>query len=151
MAAEWMETQRGIVTEDDIDYNRHMSVKAYFPKFDDAAFFLIRSSGLFYGDLHARNVALATVLHKIRYLAELNEGDPYNIESALISIGRRSVRYVQKMNNLRTGNLAASFDTIESLFDFVERKSVPWPDDLRAEVQGRIVDMSEEDKAHFDG
>lgn len=114
MAAEWMETQRGIVTEDDIDFNRHMSVKSYFPKFDDAAFFLIRNSGLFYGDLQPRNIGLATVLHKIQYLAELSEGDPYNIESAFVSIGRRSLRYVQKMNNLRTGHLAASFDTIEA-------------------------------------
>ncbi len=151
MAAEWMETQRGIVTEDDIDFNRHMSVKSYFPKFDDAAFFLIRNSGLFYGDLQPRNIGLATVLHKIRYLAELSEGDPYNIESAFVSIGRRSLRYVQKMNNLRTGHLAASFDTIEALFDFTERKSIPWPDDLRAEVESRIVALSEADKAHFDG
>ena len=65
--------------------------------------------------------------------------------------GRRSVRYVQKMTNLRTEDLAASFDTIEALFDFTVRKSIPWPDDLRAEVESRIVEMSEEDKAHFDG
>ena len=55
------------------------------------------------------------------------------------------------MNNLRTGHLAASFDTIEALFDFTERKSIPWPDDLRAEVESRIVALSEADKAHFDG
>lgn len=151
MAAQWMETQRGIVTEDDIDFNRHMSVKSYYPKFDDAAFFLIRNSGLYYGDLRARNIGLATVLHKIRYLAELNEGDPYTIESAFVSIGRRSLRYIQKMNNLRTGDLAASFDTVEVLFDFTERKSTPWPDDLRAEVESRIVELGEEDKAFFDG
>ena len=78
----WMETQRAIVTEDDCDFNKHMSVKGYFRMFDDAAFYLLSSAGLFYGNLHARNLALATVVQRIRYLAELAESDRYVIESA---------------------------------------------------------------------
>ena len=150
MAAAWMETQRGIVAEDDLDFNGHMSAKSYFPRFYDAGGVLSRSTGLFYGDLEKRNIGLVTVIHKIRYLAELSEGDPFIIESAFVSIGRRSLRYVQKMNNARTGDLAASFDTVEALFDFTERKSTPWPDDLRAGVESRIVELSQDDKARFD-
>ena len=150
MTAEWMETQRGIVAEDDIDFNGHMSVKSYLPKFYDSGGVLCRCTGLFYGDLEQRNIGLATVLHNIRYLAELSEGDPYMIESAFVSIGRSSLRYVQKMHNLRTGALAASFDTVEALFDFTKRKSTPWPDDLRAGVESRIVELSQEDEARFD-
>ena len=147
----WMETQRAIVTEDDCDFNKHMSVKGYFRMFDDAAFYLLSSAGLFYGNLHARNLALATVVQRIRYLAELAEGDRYVIESAYARIGRRSLRYLHKMLKVETGEVSAAFDATEALFDFTARKSVPWPDELRAGVEPRIIELTEEDKALFEG
>ena len=151
MNAGWAECQRGIVTEDDIDFNRHMSVKDYFPKFERACFYLVSQVGLYYGDLHACGLSMATVRHRLRYLAEMVEGDPFVIEGAFVRIGRTSARYVFKMINLRAKALAASCDVVEVLFDMEERKAVPWPDDLRAGIEDRLTALEGDDKDLFDG
>jgi acyl-CoA thioesterase FadM len=141
MTAGWMETRRGVVTENEINFIGHMAAEAYFPKFYHSGGVLCRVTGLYYGDLEKWNIGVVAVIHKIRYLAELRAGDPYAIQRAFVSIGQRSLRYLEKMNNLRTGDLAAAFDTVEALLDFRNRRSTPWPDDLRAGVESRIVEL----------
>lgn len=94
--AGWMETRRGVVTENEIDSNGHMAAKAYFPKFYHSGGVLCRATGLYYGDLEKWNIGLVAVIHKIRYLAELRAGDTYAIQSAFVSIGQRSLRYLGK-------------------------------------------------------
>lgn len=145
----WIEVLRGIVTERHIDFNKHVSVVAYFGLFDDGATYMLRRANMHYVDIHPRNLGIVTVKHVVRYLDEMLEGDPYVMMGAYTRMGRSSLRYLQKMYNERTGEIAATLDTIEAMIDFTARRSTAIPDDIRAHVEPMLVGMTDEDRALF--
>jgi acyl-CoA thioester hydrolase len=147
----WVETERGIVGLEDCDANRHMTVTAYFAKFGQASAYLVALAGLYYNDLVERGYGLGTVVNTLRYRRELVDGDRYVIESAYVRLGNSSTRQVHKMIDLATGELAASSDSVEALFDFKTRKATPLTAEMRAGVKSLMVELSDADRAWFDG
>lgn len=149
--AQWVETERGIVGLEDCDANRHMNVTAYFARFAQASGYLMKLAGLYYNHIVEQGYGLGTVVNTLRYRAELVDGDRYTIESAFVRLGNTSFRYVHKMIDSATGEMAASSDTIEALFDLGTRKSTPFTDEMRVRVEPLIVELSDADRAWFDG
>lgn len=145
----WIEVQRGIVTERHIDFNKHVSVVAFFALFDDGATYMLERAGIHYRDIHLRNLGIVTVRHVVRYLDELVEGDRFFMLGAYVRMGRSSLRYLQKMYNERTGTISATLDTIETMIDFTVRRSTPLPDDIRAHIGGMLVEMTDEERELF--
>lgn len=149
--AQWVETERGIVGLQDCDANRHMTVTAYFEKFGQASAYLVALAGIYYNDVVERGYGLGTVVNTLRYPAELVDGDRYVIESAFVRLGNTSIRYIHKMIDSRTGELAASSDSVEALFDFKTRKSTPLTAEMRAGIEPLVVELSDADREWFGG
>ena len=147
--AEWREVYRDIVTAEDCDANRHMSVLAYFPRFDDSVFAMMVAAGLSREAMLRRNLSAAAVVHDIRYLAELAQGARYVIEGAYIALGRASFRIGLRMREADAGTLVATFTSIETMFDFTARKSAPVPADWRAAIGSLLVRLGEDEAAHY--
>ncbi len=147
--SQWIETHRGIVRPEDCDVNSHMNVKGYFDRFGFAAGYLLKGAGLYYSDVVRSGVGVGTVSNTIRYRRELVDGDPFVIVSAFVRLGRSSFRHVHKMIGESDGELAASSDLTEVLFDLRARASTPLRDEMRAGVEARLVTLSEEDARWF--
>ncbi len=147
--AQWVETIRGIVSPEDCDVNGHMNVKGYFEQFGEASGYLLKMVGLYYSDVVKIGFGMGTIINTIRYRAELVDGDPYLIQSAFVRIGRSSVRYVHKMTNISTGELSASSDHTEALFDLEARASVALNDEMRAALEPMLVILEGEDADWF--
>ena len=145
----WTETQRGIVRPEDCDVNRHMNVRGYFDCFGSASAYLLKQAGLYYGDVVAWGYGVGTVANTIRYRRELVDGDAYVIESAFLRVGRSSFRHVHKMTRVSDGELAATSDLTEVLFDLRVRASTPLTGEMRAGIEARLVTLSEEDARCF--
>ncbi len=75
----------------------------------------------------------------------------YVIESAFVRLGNTSIRYIHKMIDSRTGELAASSDSVEALFDFKTRKSTPLTAEMRAGIEPLVVELSDADREWFGG
>ena len=149
--ADWIETQRGVVVETDCDVNRHMNVLGYFTRLGQSSGYLLSLAGLYYSDLVEQGYGLGSVINTTRYNRELLDGNRYVIESAFVRLGNSSIRYVHKMTNEGTGELSASSDTVEVLFDMTARASTPWPADMRARFEPMLVTLSGADREWFDG
>ena len=145
----WTETHRGIVRPEDCDVNRHMNVKGYFDRFGSASGYLLKQAGLYYSDVVELGHGVGTVSNTIRYRRELVDGDAYVIESAFVRLGRSSFRHVHKMTRVSDGELSASSDMTEVLFDLRARASAPLSEEMRAGVEARLVTLSEEDARWF--
>ena len=146
---QWIETHRGIVRPEDCDVNSHMNVKGYFDRFGVASAYLLKQSGLYYGDVVRSGYGVGTVANTIRYRRELVDGDTYVIKSAFVRLGRSSFRHVHKMVRESDGELSASSDMTEVLFDLRARASTPLPEETRAGVEARLVTLSDEDAQWF--
>lgn len=145
----WIETQRGIVGPEDCDVNRHMNVRGYFERFDNASGYLLKQVGLYYGEVAATGRGVGTVVNTIRYHRELVDGDAYVIESAFVRLGRSSFRHVHKMIDVQRGALSASSDLTEVLFSLASRASVPLDGGMRARIETMRVTLSGEEERRF--
>ena len=145
----WTETHRGIVRPEDCDVNRHMNVKGYFDRFGSASGYLLKLAGLYYSDVVRSGHGVGTVANTIRYRRELVDGDAYVIRSAFLRLGRSSFRYAHKMIRVSDGELSASSDMTEVLFDLCARASASLSAEMRAGVEAKLVTLSEEDARWF--
>lgn len=146
---QWTETHRGIVCPEDCDVNDHMNVKGYFDRFGIASAYLLKQAGLYYSDVVRSGRGVGTVSNTIRYRRELVDGDTCVIMSAFVRLGRSSFRHVHKMMRESDGELSASSDLTEVLFDLRERASTPLSEEMRAGIEARLVTLSEEDARWF--
>ena len=147
--SQWIETHRGIVRPEDCDVNHHMNVRGYFERFGIASGYLLKQVGLYYSDVVRLGYGVGAVSNTIRYRRELVDGDTYAIASAFVRLGRSSFRYVHKMLRESDGELSASSDYTEVLFDLRARASTPRPEEMRARLEARLVTLSEEDARWF--
>ena len=126
-----------------------MNVKGYFEQFGEASGYLLKCAGLYYSDVVKIGFGMGTIINTIRYRSELVDGDPYVITSAFVRIGRSSVRYVHKMVNVTSGELSASSDHTEALFDLEARTSVALNAHMRAAVEAMLINLEGEDAEWF--
>jgi acyl-CoA thioester hydrolase len=116
-----------------------MNVQHYVGMFDQAGFHLFAAIGASFEDGAERGETLVDVQHTIQYKAEQRVGSLIRIESAFTRIGTKSVTFLHKMFNCRTGALAATSEVVEVYFDLEARTSLPIPDGLRAKIEPRVV------------
>ena len=145
----WTETHRGIVLPEDCDVNEHMNVKGYFDRFGIAAGYLLKHAGLYYGDVVRSGYGVGTVANTIRYRREVVDGDTFVIVSAFVRLGRSSFRHVHKMMREHDGELSATSDLTEVLFDLRARVSAPLSEAMRAGIEAGLVTLSAEDARWF--
>ena len=70
---------------------------------------------------------------------EARAGDLVVIKSALTRLGTKSLTYTQRMTNAETGDLLATQDAVEVIFDPKQRKAAKMPAVLRENLEGALV------------
>lgn len=142
-------TYKGAAMTWECDSNRHMNVMYYINKFELAG----RSFNLEMGtaDMVADNLNMGIVVleQQIRYLKEVFEDDWLHIESSLMDIGNKAFTVFHEMYRTRTKEKVSTMKAVVVLFDKVNRKALPFPNDLKKELLPFINHPEDSNQAPF--
>jgi acyl-CoA thioester hydrolase len=117
------------------DHMGHMNVMWYVGKFDEATWHLFAQIGLTPSTLREGRHGMAAVQQNIAYKRELMAGDIVEVESRILDIRERVIRFQHEMRNAESGELAASCEITAVHMDRQLRKSCAFPDAIRAAAQ----------------
>ena len=136
-----MELSRAVVHPWHHDHFGHMNVRHYAPFFDDASYHLWTRIGIPYSVMQERHgVHCVTASATTSFLRELTAGDLIVIDGALVRLGAKSVGFRLRMHHADTGQLHATYDMVEVVFDPKTRRSTQMPAELRAALEPHLVD-----------
>ena len=128
----WRELLRGVVHPWHHDQFGHMNVRWYAHFFDDAAFHIWPEIGISLQTLE-REYGVHTVSARAttNFIKELRAGDLIRIDGGVTRLGSKSVTFTLRMHHVDTGEVHATYDTVEVFFDPQTRKSAPIPVPVR--------------------
>lgn len=139
--ADRLELLRGVVHPWHLDHFGHMNVRHYAPFFDDAAYHLWTQIGLPYSQMIAEHgVHCVTASAKTTFVKELVAGDLIAVDGAVTRIGGKSAGFRLRMLHADRGDVRATYDLVEVVFDPGTRTSAPMPDAVRRALEGHLVD-----------
>jgi acyl-CoA thioester hydrolase len=124
-------TYRGTVYPWQCDHVGHMNIMWYVGKFDEANWNFFARLGLTPSYLRESGRGMAGVQQNIAYKHELFAGDIVEVQSRLLEIRDRSIRFLHEMRNAETGKIAATCEITAVHLDREAHKSVPLPPPIR--------------------
>jgi len=131
-------TYRGTVYPWHCDQVGHMNVMWYVGKFDEATWNLFASIGLTPSYFRDNPRGMAAVQQNISYRRELLPGDVIEVDSRLLEIREKVIRYEHQMRNTETGEVAAICELTAVHLDRDKRRACPFPRAVRAAASKQI-------------
>ena len=142
--ADLIVTYRGVVYPWHCDHIGHMNVMWYVGKFDEATWHLLASIGLTPAYLREQNRGMVAVHQEIDYKRELVAGDLLVVQSGVLEIRDKVIRFFHEMRNVETGEIAAITRLTGVHIDAQTRKSCPFPPEIVARGRAAMVDRGTE-------
>jgi carnitine 3-dehydrogenase len=111
------------------DYNGHMSESVYLLVFGDSSDAFFRFFGVDEA-YRARGFSLYTVDTRIRYLAEVSEGDPLNLALELLDLDAKRLHLFHRMRLGDAGTEVAVAEQVLLHVDARAQRSAPFPPEI---------------------
>lgn len=108
-----------------------MNIMWYVGKFDEANWNLFARIGLTPTYLRESGRGMAAVQQNISYKRELLAGDIVEVNSTLLEIREKSIRFVHEMRNAETGEVAAICEITGVHMDRQARRSAAFAEAIR--------------------
>ncbi|MFO1096950.1 MAG: thioesterase family protein [Xanthobacteraceae bacterium] len=121
------------------DHVGHMNVMWYVGKFDEATWTFFHHLGVTPTYLRQANRGMAAVQQTIQYRKELMAGDVLRVESQLLDMRDKVVRFVHIMMNVEEETPAAICELTGVHMDTAMRKSTPFPPAIREKAAALIA------------
>jgi acyl-CoA thioester hydrolase len=117
-----------------IDYNGHLNMAYYNVMFDRAIdeFWLVLGIGPSYKK--TRNGSTFTAECHVRYLREIHLGQPVQVSVTLIAADDKRLHTFEELRHADEGWLSATSENMTLHIDMGERKTAPFPPDIRATI-----------------
>jgi acyl-CoA thioester hydrolase len=126
-----VEVWRGSVAAWECDQMGHMNVRFYVARAMEGLVELAARLGL-PGAFHAHAEATLIVRdHHVRFLREARSGDPLVMRAGILEMEDDRVRFAQLLFHARSGELAASIQTLAVHATAREQRSFAWPKRVR--------------------
>ncbi len=136
-----LELLRAVIHPWHHDHFGHMNVRHYAPFFDDATYHMWTALGLAYRDMQEiHGVHTVTGQATTRFVKELQAGDLIVIDGVVARLGTKSCAFHLRMLHADTGDLHATCDVIEVVFDPKARRSAEMPQAMRAKLAAHLVE-----------
>ncbi len=133
-------TYRGTVYPWQCDHMGHMNVMWYVSKFDEATWHVFARVGLTPSFLRQHDCGMAGVQQNISYKRELRAGDIVAIQSGILEMREKVIRFFHEMRNEETGEISAVTVLTAVHMDTRTRKSCPFPEEILAAGRQMIVE-----------
>lgn len=125
-----MITYRGVVYPWHCDHMGHMNIMWYTGKFDEAAWNFFASIGITASYIREQKRGMAAVEMNIQYKKELVAGDVVIIQTQLLEIREKVLRFKNELINVEKNDVAAIGEFTGVHIDLVARKAVPFSQDI---------------------
>lgn len=123
-------TSLGVVYPWQCDHMGHMNVMWYTGKFDEATWHLLALIGLTPSYLRDRKRGMVAVQQETTYKRELVAGNLITIQSGVLEMREKVIRFYHEMLNAETRELAARTTLTGVHLDTESRKSCPFPAEI---------------------
>jgi acyl-CoA thioester hydrolase len=136
-----VEVWRGSVAAWECDQMGHMNVRFYVARAMEGLAELAARLGL-PGAFRAHAEATLIVRdHHVRFLREARSGDPLVMRAGVVDIDDEQVRILQLLFHARSGELAATFQTLVIHATARERRPFPWPQRVRQAAEALMIEI----------
>lgn len=132
------ECYRGVVHPWLCDNMGHMTTRHYTAMFDDASYHMFAAFG-FTPEHLASGIGLADVKMTTSFLSELNAGALLVIRGHVKRVGTKSLTAFYRMDNLHTGETAATLEAVTAQFDLKTRRAIALLSEVRAGAERFLV------------
>ena len=119
------------------DSNGHMNVMYYINKFENAGRNLSLEMGT--SKMMSNEMGFVVVEQTIKYMKEVFEDDLLFVESSLVSFSNKALIMRHEMFNGLTKELVSTMDVVGVLFDKINRKAVPVPEESKETLKEMIA------------
>jgi acyl-CoA thioester hydrolase len=118
-----------------IDYNGHLNMAYYNVMMDRAIDELWLQLGIGPTYMKERHASTFTAEAHVRYLREINLGDPVRVSVWLLGGDEKRLHTFEELRHATEGWLSATSENITLHIDMSVRKVAPFPPDIRARIQ----------------
>jgi acyl-CoA thioester hydrolase len=118
-----------------IDYNGHMNVAYYVLAIDKAMDDIFDQLGMGLTLVRERRMGPMALVNQIHYVDELLEGQEFVCDLQVLDADHKRMHYFVTMHHLAKGTVAATFEGLSINVDLEARRSVPYPEDIRARLE----------------
>lgn len=133
------DSARDVVRPWEMDSGGRVALQFYIHRFSAANGHAIAAFGMTPGYMRSERRGFSTFEFQLAVEGALEPGDPVRVRSALLHVGRSSMRLFHVMTNERSGERVASLEQLGVHLDMDARKSTPLPDALRARADTVLV------------
>ena len=137
--AHWTETHRAVVHQWQCDHLGHLNVRYYAHFFDDAGFHFWTGIPRAQDIMKDHGIGVVVARTTNDFVREARAGELVVVKSGLTKLGTKSLTYTQRMINAETGDLLATQEAVEVIFDPKARKAAPMPGALREVLEGVLI------------
>lgn len=118
-----------------IDYNGHLNMAYYNVLFDRAVDELWLKLGIGPGYMRARKGSTFTAECHVRYVREIQLGDPAQVSILLVAADDKRIHTFKELRHATEGWLSATSENMTLHMDMTARKVAPFPSDISARIQ----------------
>jgi acyl-CoA thioester hydrolase len=137
--AEPIPTYRGVVYPWHCDHVGHMNVMWYMSKFDEATWFFFNEIGLTRSSLAAQKRGMAAVEQRIAYQREVRAGDALAVDTTLLEVRERVLRFAHTMRIAESGGVAAVMMQTTVYLDMEQRRAAALPEQVRERARALVT------------
>ncbi len=145
-AVAWPESDRGFfdsardrIRPADLDADGRATWSAYIHQFSAANGHSIAAFGMTPGYMRQERRGFSTFEFKLALSGALRAGDAAVVQSALLQVGKSSLRLLHRLSNGRTGELVATLEQAGVHLDLAARRPMPLPEALLERARGLVV------------
>jgi acyl-CoA thioester hydrolase len=110
-----------------IDYNGHLNMAYYNVLFDRAVDEIYETLGIGIDYLKRTNHSTFTAEVHVRYLREIREGDPVQVEFQLLDYDAKRIYYFETLKHAEQGWVSATSENMTLHVDMGVKKVAPFP------------------------
>jgi acyl-CoA thioester hydrolase len=118
-----------------IDYNGHLNTGYYNVIFDRAVDECFTPLGIGPQYIKTRNLSTMTLEIHMCFLREVLKSDPVRVAVHILGVDAKRIHTYAELVHAHDGWVAATNEGMYIHVDMATRRSAPWPDDIRANLE----------------
>lgn len=120
------------------DRNEHVNIRYFVVVFDDAGDAFYPTVGLSDASHRGRKSGTMDLEHHTHFVRELRPGDPIAVYLRIVGVSPKRFHYLMFLLNETTEEVASIFECVNTFVDLTERRSAPWPEEVRAALRSLL-------------
>jgi len=115
----------------------HVNVQYYASMFDQATWAFLSEFGITSEYMKTNHKGMAAVSQQTKYLLELFSGDVVEIETQLLEVAEKTIKFVHTMRRRPQMDTIATSELVGVHFDSEIHKSCPFPHEIKERLSQR--------------